>query len=382
MKATPQEMYQRLVLKLYESAQILIRKKFQKDGTIPSSTGLCSQNETAHGQIIELQKKVEDYSELINILEFKLDKDESKTLKAYEEKKHEVDILKNFIKKSDHELNNLKKDLDNARKIVKDKEKNYKKLEQKYENLAADNQNVKTELRRVNTENKNLLKNKSYKQPVKEVLAPPLEREINSTSRDSNQNLWPAELMEQCSTFSTCVPDTSHWTSSTTSSPRTPPKPGSPILFPPGTSRQFASRGSSPATPSCTQPCTSPDKTSGPSVTTTVSSEIILHTPQRVRRQPKPRSPVKFPLPPQISFTRACLPRTPPGTPPPPHRGSPSLAVTAETSLTDSISQTRTEDSISISSSALPINEEYIMDINQIDLGPRVNDLSKMFPKM
>ena len=92
-------------------------------------------------------------------------------------------------------------------------------------------------------------------------------------------------------------------------------------------------------------------------------------------------SPV--PLPP---FTRACSPHTPPGAPP--CRTSPSLAVTfrtceipRQTSVsTDSISQTA--DAISTPStdyaSALQITQDYIVGINEIDLGPRVNDLSKM----
>ena len=85
-------------------------------------------------------------------------------------------------------------------------------------------------------------------------------------------------------------------------------------------------------------------------------------------------------------FTCTSSPHTPPGTPP--SRRSPSLATTAGTcgiqtptsASTDSISQARTADNISTPSSAfasaLPITEDYIAGINQIDLGPRVNDLS------
>ena len=140
----------------------------------------------------------------------------------------------------------------------------------------------------------------------------------------------------------------------------TAPRPGTPSRLPPGAS-QFASGGTAPANPSHTLPCTSPDGTSGHPVTPTVS------------REPKPRPPEKLPLLPNVPCTRACSPHTPPGTPP---RRSPSLAATTGTSSADSIPETRPEDSTS--SSALTITEEYIMGINQIDLGPRVNDLSKM----
>ena len=183
MKATANEKFQRLVQTLYEShlhfylqetpfsAQIHIRKKFLKnDRAIPSST-VCS-NETAQNQIMELQKKIENFSQIINILECKLEKAESKALKAYDEKKTEIDILKNSIKKSDHELRNLRKDLDDAHKIVDNKEKNFKKLEEKCENLAADNQNVKTELRKMKNENKRLLKATSGEQLARVCCVP------------------------------------------------------------------------------------------------------------------------------------------------------------------------------------------------------------------
>ena len=84
------------------------------------------QSETTHGQILELQKKVDDSSELINILEYKLEKAESETLRAFDEKKHKVDIPKNSIKKGDHKVRNLQKNLEDTRKIVKDKEKTSK----------------------------------------------------------------------------------------------------------------------------------------------------------------------------------------------------------------------------------------------------------------
>ena len=85
--------------------------------------------------------------------------------------------------------------------------------------------------------------------------------------------------------------------------------------------------------------------------------------------------------------TRACSPHTPPGTPP--SRGSPSpVSIQVPTSdvttgtceiplqtlaSTETASQPRTTPL-----HAWPITEDYIAGINQIDLGPRVNDLSKL----
>ena len=78
-------------------------------------------------------------------------------------------------------------------------------------------------------------------------------------------------------------------------------------------------------------------------------------------------------------ITLASSSHTPPGTPP--SRRSPSLTATSGTceitpltsASTNSISQTP-----STAFASVPITEDYIVGINQIDLGPRVNDLSKM----
>ena len=97
---TANEVFQQLVQKLYSShlhfllsetpfsAQILIRKKFLNDRTTPSSSASILQSEENYNnQIIELQKKVQDSSEIINILERKLGEAEAKALRLYEEKK-------------------------------------------------------------------------------------------------------------------------------------------------------------------------------------------------------------------------------------------------------------------------------------------------------
>ena len=103
----------------------------------------------------------------------------------------------------------------------------------------------------------------------------------------------------------------------------------------------------------------------------------------------QPASTVRIdspPTPPPPSTTRACSPQTPPWAPP--SRWSPSsvstqvttLAVTTRTcenTLQTSASTDSTSKSRTTSVSARSITEDYITGINQIDLGPRVNDLSK-----
>ena len=95
----------------------------------------------------------------------------------------------------------------------------------------------------------------------------------------------------------------------------------------------------------------------------------------------------------QSPCTRASSPHTPPGTPPPQSSGTAltgACSITLQTSdsnsthqnpLQTSDSNSRTTDFISKQAGAvlgtLP-STDYIKDINNIDLGPRVNDLSKM----
>ena len=354
MEATANEMFQQLVQTLYAShlhfylsetpfsAQICIRKKFLKDRptTNASSTGFNSRNETAFNQITELQKKVESSDEIINILESKLEEAESKVLKAFNDKKIEIDTLKNSIKKSDQEVRNLRKDLNDERKLLKEKERNIQKLELKCEKLVNDSKNVKTELIKVKNENKKLLKSK---QPSKKVLVPnpePKASEIMDEEKsvdaenDSNHNLQPAVLSEQCST---------------------PP----------------------------VRPAGSPSRTLQEVAKCVTTTPVQLASMARNNLSPALPAPV----------AHACSPHTPPGTPPPRRSPSsvstltPTSTVTTGTcgvplqtsAIIDSTSQPRPADSTSTVSRALPITEDYIAGINQLDLGPRVNDLSKMF---
>ena len=111
---TPNEVFQQLVQKLYScqlhfhlsetpfSAQILIRKKFLDNRLAASSADTTFPNaeiSNLTNQISELQNKVRDASEVNDILEKKLGEAEAHALKNYEEKKVEIDILKNSVKK-------------------------------------------------------------------------------------------------------------------------------------------------------------------------------------------------------------------------------------------------------------------------------------------
>ena len=167
---------QNLVQKLYKSglhfylsetpflAQISIRKKMLKDRTGLSLTVATSQDEEISSlkyRIIELQKHVENSNEVIDILEKKVAQSEAKALKAYEEKKMEVETLKNALKKSNQEVKKLKKDLEDEHEVVKDKDNQLSKLNKRCENLTLNIKNTKTELNKVKNGKKNLLKHRS-----------------------------------------------------------------------------------------------------------------------------------------------------------------------------------------------------------------------------
>ena len=185
MTATANEKYRQLVQTLYSSqlhfhlsetpfsAQILLRKKLLKDRTSESSPSFHLQTETVHTKVLDLQKKLDDSNEIIKILQAKSDQAESKALKVYNEKKLEIEMLKNSIKKCNLEMRNLKKDIDDEKKLVRQKEKIIQKLEHKCDNLITENKHVKTELCKVKNETKKLSKNKNTKQqPAKNLPVP------------------------------------------------------------------------------------------------------------------------------------------------------------------------------------------------------------------
>ena len=154
MTATANEKYRQLVQTLCSSqlhfhlsetpfsAQILLRKKLSKDRPSGSSPSFHLQTETAHTKVLALQKQLDDSNEIIKILQDKSDQAESKALKVYNEKKLEIETLKNCIKKCNLEMRNLKKDIDDEQTLVKQKEKIIQKLEHKCDNLITENKHV------------------------------------------------------------------------------------------------------------------------------------------------------------------------------------------------------------------------------------------------
>ena len=120
---------------------------------VPSITASDSQSKeitNLNNQILELQKKVEIFSDTIDILEKKLDETESKAMKTYQEKEIESETLRNSLKNSDFVATNVKKDLQVQQKVVKENVKLIQKLELKNENLAVNNKNIKAELNKDN----------------------------------------------------------------------------------------------------------------------------------------------------------------------------------------------------------------------------------------
>ena len=63
-------------------------------------------------------------------------------MKVYEEKKIEVESLKNSLKKGDFLTSNLKKELEANQKVIKEYEKVIQKLELKNEHLTNTNKNM------------------------------------------------------------------------------------------------------------------------------------------------------------------------------------------------------------------------------------------------
>ena len=234
---TAHEMFQQLVQQLYSShlhfhltetpfsAQILVRKKFLKDGT--SSTALNFQNEEIghlNNKIAELQKQVKDSSDIINNLEKKLGQAEAQALKVYEENKTKMEALKSSIKNSDLLAKNVKKNLEAEQKVAKENEKLIQNLEHKCENLVKNNKNIQTELKKVKNENKKLSKNKNDLVQTKQ----------NHEEKDSNQNVPPSKISQLSS--SSPIPAASSLLLSPRRKVSTPPYTPSPTSLATGSS--------------------------------------------------------------------------------------------------------------------------------------------------
>ena len=275
------KVFQHLIQKLYESglhfylsetpfsAQISIRKKMLKDRAVSSLTVATSEDEEIirlKDQIIKFHKEVENSNEVINILENKVAHAEAKAFKAYEEKKMEVETLKNTLKKCNHEVSKLKKDLETEHKVVKDKEMQLSKFNKKCENLTLNIKNVKNEMNKVKNENKKLLKSRSKLLPNSDYV--PISVTDNpDIETDLNENI-PSDLkLPSCSSSSTVTPH-----------PNTPPRVARTSL------REKDLCPPLPVTPPRASPCSPPVATGGPACS---------HSPQCIIRHPKPPPPEK-----------------------------------------------------------------------------------------
>ena len=288
--------FRELVEKLYESdlhfhmsetpfsAQILIRKKLLKNSknsaSTTASTVATSTSEmidSLKNQIMQLEKNIEESSEVNNMLQNKLGKAEAHALKVYEDKKTEVDTLKITLKKSDQEARKLKKELEDEQRITKEKEKMLKKLENKCENLTTNIKNVRTELQRVKNESKKLLKNKIKSIPISDVV----ETENADEHDDLNRNIPPETKLASCSSSLTKndLPGTPSKTPCTASHDRlSSPSPRSPPVTPP---RALPIAAAAAGLPSMA------------SSNISSSSQICSHSLQCVIRQPMPPPPDK-----------------------------------------------------------------------------------------
>ena len=149
--------------------------------SIPVTEELKSENSELKDQNFQLLEQVEDliaanqtFRDTVQVLEEKISKIEKAAFKEYEEKKHEVTMLKTALKKQEGDVLGVKKDLNLSKKVVKEKEKEIYRTEQKNENLADNIKRLKSELGTLKVENKKLLKKKSLK--VTETSSLPVNR--------------------------------------------------------------------------------------------------------------------------------------------------------------------------------------------------------------
>ena len=155
------------------SAQILLRKRFLKEASGPSSnfsslnqnhdTELQNKNDSLAKLVQDLSLSNESSKETVNILEDKIAKIEAEAMKNYKDSSDKVDTLKGVIKNHKIEIENIKKDLKLENKTVKEKSKEIFKLEQKCENLQNNVKNFKLEISTLKSENKKIVKKTTMK---------------------------------------------------------------------------------------------------------------------------------------------------------------------------------------------------------------------------
>ena len=298
MSISANETYQHLVKILYDSnlhfvvtetpysAQIVIRKRFLKNKSGPSSNFLSERN-TRQDDISdfilknqEIQKNSEDSREIIEVLENKLAGAEVDAMNAHEEKKKETSILKNSLKIKDTKICDLKKVLETSENDILKKDEVIEKLGFRCEGLEINNNKLKLELNEAKTENEQLLERKDDK--LKE------SNEENRKLKEKMDSLL--DILYGCHECGLCDCEcNATGESNDTDSPLSIP---SALLCPPPSS------ASSPWTPPPTPPCIKCNGVNfGPSPTNVCFACI---PPLQNTSQPSSSSPS----------------RTPPGTPP------------------------------------------------------------------
>ena len=205
-----------------------------------------------------------DSKNSISIMEDKLAKAESESVRLFEEKKTEINILKKQIKAQNYEMESREKEATSCKKYIKEKEKEIFKLQSKNENLESNNRKLKTEISDLRNENKRLVKEKK-----KKGLLSGSEPSRNAKTNNNNTQLSQTTLPSSLSTLS-CTPCVS--VAQTLS-------PHETLSSPLVENVDMASLATSPAT---AQPCSTPPQS------------------------PRPPSPLQ---------AGPCSPRTPPGFP-------------------------------------------------------------------
>ena len=204
MTLSASETYQQLIKKLHGShlhfylsetpfsAQICIRKRFLKGETGPATDFYHDDVISMNVGLSDIKKNYEKSREIIDTLETKLAAAEAQALKTFEEKKTEINALKNALKNSENQIVNIQKALEVKNKDLKEKEKVIKKLELKTENMNNNTKNLKSELAKAKSEYKKLQKTKSSNTILDTVLTiDPHESDLPYLSEDANKNSFP-----------------------------------------------------------------------------------------------------------------------------------------------------------------------------------------------
>ena len=303
-------------------------------------------------ELVDAKAELNTLKKIKDELEAKGEAFITETQKKLSRKDDDNKVLKNSIKSCTSENETLKCELKNLQKVIKAKDKEIYNLEKYKYNNQESVKNAKQDAKEQKKEKENYLKQvKLLEKKIEKFQKPKTLVETNNNNSSNSKAFIPAFEPEPA---------------------------GSPSKTPPGSSRQLSPSEKPPTSPSISQPCIPPPDTS---VVPPVSSESVIPVNSDF---PQCNSSPTRPTPPPLTCTSS--PRTPPGTPP--FRWSQSSVGTLVTSAaaitgTYSTSQPQREtdytsrassDNISV----LPITEDYIVGINNIDLGPRVNDLSKM----